>query len=77
MLKSLQSIIYANVKRLTPLNVKGIVQILADYHAKNPLQPLKAESHAAGATLQGLGGGGGEKTKRLSYLRFKALFSAE
>ena len=35
---------------------------------------LKAEAPAEGETLQGLGGGGGEKTKRLSYLRFKALF---
>ena len=38
---------------------------------------LKAESPAAGETLQRLGGGGGEKTKRLSYLRFKALFLAK
>ena len=36
---------------------------------------LKAETPAAGATLQRLEGGGGEKSKRLSYLRFKALFS--
>ena len=35
---------------------------------------LKAEAPAAGATLQRLGGGGGEKLKRLSYLRFKELF---
>lgn len=35
---------------------------------------LKAETPAAGETLQRLGGGGGEKSKRLSYLRFKALF---
>ena len=41
---------------------------------KNQPQPLKAETPAAGETLQGLGGGGGEKTKRLSYLRFKAIF---
>ena len=41
---------------------------------KNQPQPLKAETPAAGATLQGLREGGGEKTKRLSYLRFKALF---
>ena len=40
---------------------------------ENPPQPLKAEAPASGAPLQGLGGGG-EKTKRLSYLRFKALF---
>ena len=38
---------------------------------------LKAETPATGETLQGLGGGGGEKTKRLSYLRFKALFLAK
>ena len=38
---------------------------------------LKAETPAAGETLQRLGGGGGEKTKRLSYLRFKALFLAK
>ena len=38
---------------------------------------LKAEATAAGETLQRLGGGGGEKTKRLSYLRFKALFLAK
>ena len=42
---------------------------------KNPHTPLKAETTAAGETLQRLGGGGGEKSKRLSYLRFKALFS--
>ena len=35
---------------------------------------LKAEARAAGETLQRLGGGAGEKTKRLPYLRFKALF---
>ena len=44
---------------------------------KNNPTPLKSESPAAGETLQGLGGGGGEKTKRLSYLRFKALFLAK
>ena len=38
---------------------------------------LKAETPAEGETLQRLGGGGGEKTKRLSYLRFKALFLAK
>ena len=38
---------------------------------------LKAETPAECATLQRLGGGGGEKTKRLSYLRFKALFLAK
>ena len=32
---------------------------------ENPTQPLKAEPPAAGATLQRLGGGGGEKSKRL------------
>ena len=41
---------------------------------ENPHTPLKAEAPASGATLHGLGGGGGEKSKRLSYLRFKALF---
>ena len=41
---------------------------------ENNHTPLKAETQAEGETLQGLGGGGGEKTKRLSYLRFKALF---
>ena len=35
---------------------------------------LKAEAPATGETLQRLGGGGGEKSKRLSYLRFKAIF---
>lgn len=34
---------------------------------------LKAEAPADGETLQRLWGGG-EKSKRLSYLRFKALF---
>ena len=38
---------------------------------------LKAETPTDGETLQRLGGGGGEKLKRLSYLRFKALFSAK
>ena len=38
---------------------------------------LKAEVPADGATLQRSGGGGGEKSKRLSYLRFKALFLAK
>lgn len=38
---------------------------------------LKAEAPAAGETLQRLRGSGGEKTKRLSYLRFKALFLAK
>ena len=42
---------------------------------ENTHTPLKAEPHAEGETLQRLGGGGGEKSKRLSYLRFKALFS--
>ena len=42
---------------------------------KNNPTPLKAETPAEGETLQRLGGGGGEKTKRLSYLRFKAIFS--
>ena len=44
---------------------------------KNTHTPLKAETTAAGATLQRLGGGGGEKSKRLSYLRFKAIFYAK
>ena len=43
---------------------------------ENTHTPLKAETTAAGETLQRLGGGG-EKTKRLSYLRFKALFLAK
>ena len=38
---------------------------------------LKAETPAAGATLQRIGGGGGENTKRHTYLRFKALFLAK
>ena len=32
---------------------------------KHPHTPLKAETLATGETLQRLGGGGGEKTKRL------------
>ena len=40
---------------------------------ENPHTPLKAESLATGETLQRLVGGG-EKSKRLSYLRFKAIF---
>ena len=44
---------------------------------KNTTYTLKAETPAEGETLQRLGGGGGEKTKRLSYLRFKALFLAK
>ena len=32
---------------------------------KNNPTPLKAETTAEGETLQGLGGGGGEKLKRL------------
>ena len=42
---------------------------------RKPTYTLKAEPQAEGETLQRLGGGGGEKSKRLSYLRFKALFS--
>ena len=42
---------------------------------ENQHTPLKAETTATGGTLQRLGGGGGEKLKRLSYLRFKAIFS--
>ena len=56
MLICLLSIVYANVKRLTPPNVKEIAPKLADYHAKSPPTPLKAEAPAAGATLQRLGG---------------------
>lgn len=41
--------------------------------SKNHQYTLKAEAPASGETLQGLSGGG-EKLKRLSYLRFKALF---
>ena len=44
---------------------------------ENTNHTLKAEAPATGETLQRLGGGGGEKTKRLSYLRFKALFLAK
>ena len=44
---------------------------------RKPTYTLKDETHAAGETLQGSGGGGGEKSKRLSYLRFKALFLAK
>ena len=44
---------------------------------ENTTYTLKAETPAAGETLQGLGGCGGEKSKRLSYLRFKALFLAK
>ena len=32
---------------------------------ENTTTQLKAETHAEGETLQGLGGGGGEKLKRL------------
>ena len=65
MLICLNSISYTNVKRLTTLNVKWISPKLADYHEKTPHTPLEAETPAPGETLQGLGGGGGEKTKRL------------
>ena len=44
---------------------------------ENPNTQLKAETPAPGETLHGLGGGGGEKSKRLSYLRFKAIFSTK
>ena len=44
---------------------------------ENTHTTLKAEDPAAGETLQLSGGGGGEKSKRLSYLRFKALFLAK
>ena len=42
---------------------------------ENHTYTLKAEAPATGETLQRLGGVGCEKSKRLSYLRFKALFS--
>ena len=45
--------------------------------SKNHTYTLKAETPAEGETLQGLIGGGREKSKRLSYLRFKALFYAK
>ena len=64
MIICLYSISYTNVKRLTTLNVKWIAPKLADYHEKTPHTPLKAETPAAGETLQRLGGGG-EKSKRL------------
>ena len=41
---------------------------------ENHTYALKAETQAEGETLHRLGGGGREKSKRLSYLRFKALF---
>ena len=44
---------------------------------ENITYTLKAETTASGETLQRSGGGGGEKSKRLSYLRFKALFLAK
>ena len=44
---------------------------------ENTTTQLRTETTAAGETLQRLGGGGGEKSKRLSYLRFKALFLAK
>lgn len=56
MLICLHSTSYENVKRLTPLNVKGIMPKLADYHAKNTHTPLKAETQAEGETLQRLRG---------------------
>ena len=77
MLICLHSISYANVKRLIPLNVKGIETKMGIIPHENPNTPLKSEPPAAGETLQRLRGGGCEKTKRLSYLRFKALFLAK
>ena len=56
MLICLHSISYANVKRLTPLNVKGIAAKLADYQTKSQPTPLKAEAPADGETLQRLSG---------------------
>ena len=61
MLICLHSIIYANVKRLTTLNVKGIAAKLADHHKKNQPTPLKAEAPAAGETLQRLRGAAAAK----------------
>ena len=56
MLICLLSISYANVKRLTTLNVKGIAAKLADYQTKRQPTTLKAEAPAAGETLQRLRG---------------------
>ena len=56
MLICLLSISYANVKRLTTLNVKGIAAKLADYQTKSQPTPLKAEAPAPGETLQRLSG---------------------
>ena len=54
----------------------NIAQIGIIPHENTPTT-LKAEPPAEGETLQRLGGGGVEKSKRLSYLRFKALFLAK
>ena len=61
MLICLLSISYANVKRLTPLNVKGISAKLADYQTKSQPTPLKAEAPAAGETLKRLRGAAAAK----------------
>ena len=63
MLICLLSISYANVKRLTTLNVKGIAAKLADYQTKSQPTTLKAEAPAAGETLQRLRGGRRRKNK--------------
>ena len=44
---------------------------------KTPPTPLKAETTAAGANHKKKRSDDGEKSKRLSYLRFKALFLAK
>ena len=56
MLICLLSISYANVKRLTTQNVKGIAAKLADYQTKSQPTPLKAEAPASGETLHRLRG---------------------
>ena len=70
MLICLHSISYANVKRLTTQNVKGIAAKLADYHKKTPPTPLKAEAPAAGATLQRLSGRRRRKIKTALIFAF-------
>ena len=51
-------------------------ELLQNWHntTKKHHYTLKAETQAEGETPQRLRGCGREKTKRLSYLRFKALF---
>ena len=41
---------------------------------ENPHTPLKAETTAAGETLQGLGGGGGEKSKGFNICVLRHYF---